>query len=189
MWCGVGALAAWCSIPAAFECLLLETCGCHIALAAALLATWHIVLSGSAPTSTACPACCAGPFALRSLRRAAGAAVADIAALCCNTSMKGHAGSTRRENGRQKSGRVQGSTVQGRGRALVHCGGARSRAYRLSRRSSVCSRSRLLRTPSSAVRTAVAAAEAAVRGPLEEERRWALACRGHTASGPGLEAA
>ena len=48
--------------------------------------------------------------------------------------------------------------------------------YWLSRRSSVCSRSSVLRTPSSAVRTAVAAAEAAVRGPVEDERSCALAC-------------
>lgn len=40
----------------------------------------------------------------------------------------------------------------------------------------MCSRSSVLRTPSSPVRTAVAAAEAAVRGPVEEERRCALAC-------------
>lgn len=43
-----------------------------------------------------------------------------------------------------------------------------------------CSLSSVFRTPNSAVRTAVAAAEAVVRGPVVDDRKWALACtRGH----------
>lgn len=49
--------------------------------------------------------------------------------------------------------------------------------YEFNRRSRACSLSSVLRTPSSVVRTAVAAAIAAVRGPLVDERKCALAYR------------